>query len=426
MPVVPIRTALPAAAGALAAAVALAAAPPAPAAARSHTGTGCSTTPAGTTPRPWAQQRLQPERVWPLTRGDGILVAVVDSGVDVRNPHLRGQVEPGPDLLTPRRGTTRDCSGHGTLVAGLIVGRPLPGTPFAGVAPDARVLSIRQNERLGATVLGDAAGMARAIRAAVDAGADVINISATTPRPTEALADAVAYATTNDVVVVAAAGNDDPERTEPGAGAPSYYPAAFPDVLAVAGTDRQDRRTDTSHAGTYVDVAAPGADITSTGPNGPGRYAVVTGTSFAAPLVAGTAALVRAYRPDLTAEQVVARIVATADPPASRADAALVGAGVVNPYAAVTAVLPGEEVAARPQAITRASAGTPDLLPVVAAREPRPDERRATWTAGGALVAALLAIAVAAAVPPGRRRGWRPGRRGPVATAPPHDPLLDD
>jgi hypothetical protein len=203
----------------------------------------CNFTPDGRTDVPWAQQRLQPERAWPITRGEGVVVAVIDSGVDARNRHLRGRVFNGGDVLGPPGGpATRDCSGHGTLVAGVVVGQPTAGSPFAGVAPGALVLSVRQNEvRPGVGQRGDTNGLARAIKLAVDRRAKVINVSATSPVDTPALREAVRYATLRNVLIVAAAGNDDPQRGA-AASPPVFYPAAYPDVIAVAATDRDDLR----------------------------------------------------------------------------------------------------------------------------------------------------------------------------------------
>nr|WP_231126316.1 S8 family serine peptidase [Motilibacter aurantiacus] len=370
----------------------------------------CATTPDEETAEPWQLRRLQPGRAWHLSQGGGVTVGVVDSGVDASSAHLRGAVVRGPDLLgAPGGPSTQDCSGHGTQVASLIAGRVLPGTPFAGIAPAARVLSIRQTEDVDGRRRGDTAGLARAIRAAADAGARVVNVSATSDTGTPALRAAVRYATARDVLVVAAAGNDEPQarqRTDA-----TYYPAAYPEVLAVASTGPDDARADTSHAAGYVDIGAPGADVVTAGPNGPGRYAVATGTSFAAPLVAGAAALVRAYRPGLTAAQVKARIEATATPPALGARAGI-GAGVLDVYAAVAATLPGERAAAsREPAGARAPAvvAGPVLAPEPAPRA-RPGRAVAAALAAGGLAAALLALGLVAAARRGRARAWRPGR----------------
>jgi membrane-anchored mycosin MYCP len=325
----------------------------------------CVTTPDANATDLWALRRLQPERAWPLTTGAGVTVAVIDSGVDARVPALAGRVQQGPDILDGGAfPSTRDCS-------------------------DAR---------------GNPDGMATAIRYAVDQHVGVINISATTTADSAPLREAVAYALAANIVVVAAAGNDDLGLSQDQA-PKTYYPAAYPGVLAVAGTDEADQRTSTSHVADYVGIAAPGKDVVSTGPNGPGRYAVVTGTSFATPFVAGVAALVRAYHPRLTVKQVVARLEATADQPPSAG--AGTGAGVVDPYFAVTAVLPGESGVAP-------AAATPTRAGALPARAVAPAPVGASQAAIGALVGfgvVAAALGLLFCLPRGRARRWRPGRR---------------
>lgn len=362
---------------------------------------------------PWSLRRIQPERVWGLTTGKGVLVAVIDTGVDVRHPQLKGQVIGGPDVLgKPGGPSTADCSGHGTGVAGIIVARPLPGLLFHGVAPGARVYSIRQTDQPAfGPKRGTAAGMATAIRLAVRARAKVINISATTPVDVPVLRAAVAFAMAHDVVVVAAAGNDDPNNPTQDDPNAIYYPAAYPGVLAVASSDRDDKRADQSHAASYVKVAAPGKDVDTTGPNGgsKGLYVTQSGTSFAAPYVAGTVALVRAYYPHLSGAQVVARIMNTADVPPVGVGGAKLGAGIVNPYHAVTAVIPAEGAAA-----ARSPAPLQAAVPV---SRPALDHRvrdRALAAAAVAGVLALLIAVVAAVIPRGRAGRWRPGRAGGI------------
>ncbi|MGW6908657.1 type VII secretion-associated serine protease mycosin [Streptomyces sp. NPDC054940] len=286
---------------------------------------------------PWSQARLDAQRVWDLTQGAGQTVAVVDTGVDGSVPQLQGAVLRGSDVLGGTGRGDTDCVGHGTFVAGIIAARPAPGLKFTGLAPAAKILPIVQTSD-GRD--GTAAGMARAIRAAVDGGATVINVSANAPAPSDPLRSAVEYAAAKDVLIVASAGNADPGTPQqPGAGI--TYPAVYDEVLAVAATDREDQAATFSVAGDFVDLAAPGVDILSLGVKGPG-YRLDAGTSFAAPYVAATAALVRARHPELTAAQVKHRLEATADRPASRVPDPKVGWGVVNPFNAVTVVVPGE------------------------------------------------------------------------------------
>ncbi|GII60368.1 peptidase S8 [Sphaerisporangium krabiense] len=335
----------------------------------------------------WAQRRLAFTRVWQLTRGEGVTVAFVDSGADTRHPQVR--VARTVDLT----GTgPLDCVGHGTAVAGIIGGADMKDIPFAGVAPEARLVSIKQSNAEN----GDVALLAEGIRRAADLGAQVLNISIQTgDQPV--LKSAVEYALANDVVIVAAAGNI---RKEDGTPAPSY-PAAYEGVLAVGSAGPDGRRTDFSNAATPVSVLAPGAGITSTWPGGAYRQDL-DGTSYAAPYVAGVAALVRARHPELDNVRVRRRIELTAD----GASGAGTGAGMVNPLLAVSQILPSEVVALAP--------ARPAPLPSGVVARPVPPDTAAMTRAGGIALAALLAAglvtAVSVVIPLGRRRGWRPGR----------------
>jgi type VII secretion-associated serine protease mycosin len=342
---------------------------------------------------PWAQQRLGFDRAWPITRGGGVSVAVVDTGVDGRQPFLAGHVLPGADVINGGGAADTDCLGHGTFVAGLIVGQPRPGVGFSGVAPDAVIFPVRQTNT---GTDGTAQTLADGIRAAVDAGANVINVSITVGASSPALADAVQYALARNVVIVAAAGNDAQ------AGDPAQFPAAYPGVIAVGAVDSGGRRASFSETASDVSVVAPGVDLIGPGAGGDGMVAGQQGTSFAAPFVSGVAALVRAAHPELTAAQVKHRIEATADHPAAAVPDPQLGYGVVNPYNAVAEVLP-EELGATS---TRPS-GVRVALPT------HPPERgpgiAALAAAGGTLFAAAVILIAAPVIRAGRRRGWRPG-----------------
>ena len=335
---------------------------------------------------PWAQQALDMAGAWTVTRGQGVTVAVVDSGVDF-SPQLAGRVS-AIDLTGQG---PRDCVGHGTAVASLIAATDARarGIPFYGVAPAARILSVKVNT--GET--GVSQLLAQGIRDAAAAGAQVINVSVQTAASSPALRAAVAFALRSDAVVVAAAGNDNP-----GTGTGPYYPASYPGVLSVGAVDQSGALTAYTGKNTAVSVTAPGSSIASAWPGG--YNPASQGTSFAAAFVSGVAALVRAAYPRLTAAQVVHRIEATADGPAG----AHTGAGMVNPVQAVTAVLP--EPAASPAAAAR---------PVAIPGPARPDpvtRALALAITGGALAVALLVAAAAFVVPRGRRWRWRPARRG--------------
>ncbi|WP_420716813.1 type VII secretion-associated serine protease mycosin [Streptomyces sp. H27-H5] len=286
--------------------------------------------------RPWALQRVLLDSLWARTKGkakDGtsIRVAVIDTGVDRANPQLSGALDiaAGKDFVAPEGGDgTADTVGHGTKVAGLIAARPQEGTGFVGLAPEATVIPIRQNDGQGN---GNAATLAKAIDHALAKGAHVINISQDTDAQLSAdsdLAKAVRRAIDAKVVVIASAGNDGL-----GGRKRKTYPAAFPDVLAVGSSDRNNERASFSQPGDFVGVAAPGVDMVSTVP-GFGQC-IDNGTSFSAPYVAGLAALLRAEHMDWTPRQIVWQIQNTAERAVNGRDD-YVGWGVVDPVRAVT------------------------------------------------------------------------------------------
>ncbi|MFF3371499.1 type VII secretion-associated serine protease mycosin [Streptomyces sp. NPDC002680] len=342
---------------------------------------------------PWSQARLDPQRAWTLTQGEGVTVAIVDSGVDGSVPQLAGNVLRGSDVVGGSGRGDTDCVGHGTFVAGIVAARSTAGLRFAGVAPAATILPVRQTTD-GED--GTANGMADAIREAVDSGADVVNVSINSPVRSRGLDAAVKYAVDKDVLIVASAGNEE----QPGQRSSALsFPAAYPGVLAVAAVGRDDQPAAFSRSGEYVDIAAPGVDILSLGTGGPG-YRVDEGTSFAAPYVSGTAALVRARHPELTVQQVIHRLESTADHPAKTLPDPQVGWGIVNPFEAVTAVIP-EEAKGQEQPQGSAPSAVPsDNAPVAAVQDATPRgslfllfglAALAVLGAGGVLVARMAA-----------------------------------
>lgn len=341
--------------------------------------------------KPWPLERLQPERMWPLTRGEGITVAVIDSGVG-DHPALEGQIAGAYDLTEEEMGARCDMASHGTLVAGIIAGKDDGSSPFYGMAPGAKILSYRVIESIeGSTHRDSVIPVVNAINQAVDDGADVINLSLTAIHTT-ALENAVKRAYDEGVVVVAAAGNSGAEGNR-------EYPASYDDVIAVAGIGPDGSHVESSSIRDYVDVAAPGAEIDGPAPSG-GGYGRRDegGTSFAAPYVSATAALLKAYYPDATPEQIAYRITVTADHPPDGWNA-VVGHGELNPYRALTAVLTEVEE----QALAPAAA---PVLPDDPGREMR---ERAFVLTIGAVGLAVLFLCAKVIVPRGRMRGWRCG-----------------
>ena len=351
---------------------------------------------------PWAQQALGYSSAWRLTQGAGVTVAVVDSGVDA-NPQFGDRVTVGPDLAGATAGDVppgADCVGHGTSVASIIAAAPQASVTFAGVAPQASILSIKitNSDNFPGQVT------AQAIRDAVNLGANVINLSLATNVSTPALLAAVQFAQARNVVVVAAAGNDDPD----GVVGP-FYPAAYPGVLSVGAIGPDGSLASFSDTRTPVSVTAPGVDVTSAYPGtfpqayNPGD----NGTSFATAFVSGVAALVRAAYPGLGEAQVVTRITATADGPAGPGT----GHGMVNPVQAVTAVLPAAALATGTGALAAAAAAGPEgRVPITRASAPDQATRTvAVSVAAGAAGLAVLVVAAALVLPAGRRRHWRPG-----------------
>lgn len=300
-------------------------------------------------------------KAWEVSKGAGVKVAVIDSGVDAQHPDLKGAVTGGFDVSGAGSPNGQKSLGvkpeHGTLVATILAGRghqpasasPSPGPAatggpdgMIGVAPEAEVLSV-------STWLGSAnpAGKSdqdqipEAVRWAVDNGAKVINISlgSSTPQWPQSWDAAFLYAEQKDVVIVAAAGNRIGGNLQVGA------PATIPGVLTVAGLDRKGTASvDSSSQGISIGVAAPAENLLGGLPGG--GYAEWAGTSGATPIVAGVAALIRSKWPEMSAKQVINRIVSTAKDAGPGGKDPLYGFGVLNAEAALKDSVP--EAAANP------------------------------------------------------------------------------
>ena len=363
---------------------------------------------------------MQSELAWGVTRGAGVTVAVVDSGVDAANPHLRDAVVGGVNLVgdgTDASGFT-DTYGHGTAIAGQIAARLIDGSSVQGLAPEARILSVRvfagtEQQQIDAGYGPSSPRLADGIRWAADQGAQIINVSMSTTQDLAVLREAVAYAAERGSLVVGSSGNRDSTlAVEESDVDGERFPAGVPGALGVAAADLGGVVTDASIHGAHVAVSALGQSIVTTSfVGGDCTYAGdVPATSFAAAYVSAAAALVAAAHPDETPAQWAYRLEATAvraDPDA-RDDAA--GWGVVQPYEAI-ALIPGDGIRG-PESpfVEGSSAGAKPIAaePVRVVDEPAPDAEATVlaFTVGiGALI--LLAAAGAIGVFIARRRSER-------------------
>jgi membrane-anchored mycosin MYCP len=346
--------------------------------------------------------RLAAGRTWQLAVGEDVTVAVVDSGVEDANAHLRDVVLPGRSFVAGEPDAREDDWGHGTAVAGTIAAQFLDRSSVIGLAPGARILPVRVY-RAESTATStatpaerpDARRMAAGIRWAAQQGAvDVINVSMSTTNDHPELRAAVRLALRRDIVVVASAGN----RTFPTERDGPRYPAAYRGVVGVAATNTTDAVTDASIHGDHVDVAAPGQNVLSTY-FGNGDCLLGTDqpySSYATGYVSALAALLRDEFPGESAAMVGYRIMASADRPQRSSRDDVQGWGLIQPYEALTMTLdpdrpgpamPGAEEQQEPRQ-------RPVLAPMSAAPDPmEPAQQAALWWTlflGGAVVLAVV------------------------------------
>lgn len=293
---------------------------------------------------PPALSTLQSEAVWERATGDGIVVAVVDSGIDADNPHLDGVVIGGVDFVGDGEGDdgTVDIHGHGTAIAGLIASQPVDSSGVVGLAPDVQLLSVRVFRSTDDDTVEEGFGpnserMAKGIEWAADNGAHVINVSLSHNEDDSQVRTAVANAQAKGALVVASAGNRNTATvTDDGL----RYPAAYDGVIAVTAADATGIVTSDSIHGPHVDIAAPGQNIlTATTGGGDCMYAQQEpSSSYATGYVAAAAALVLQAHPEETLEQTHYRLIASA----ARGDADrrddVYGWGLLQPYDAITMV----------------------------------------------------------------------------------------
>jgi type VII secretion-associated serine protease mycosin len=278
------------------------------------------------------------QKAWKITKGAGVKVAIIDTGIDATHPDLQDAVALGLDVSSDEtyaeQNPIQDFGFHGTMVASLLAGRGHDkNSGVIGVAPEAEIISIAMRFDIENPSTDEQ--IAKGIRNAVGAGAKVINLSLTrNSRDWPALWDeAFQYAFDNDVVVVAAAGNRAGGTEQVGA------PATIPGVLVVAGVDKNAQASNqASTDGLTIGVSAPATDLVSAYPGA--DYKIWSGTSGAAPIVSGLVALVRAHYPELDANNVINRVIATATKMTEEPYSTEFGYGLIDPVKALTAELP--------------------------------------------------------------------------------------
>lgn len=301
----------------------------------------------------WGLRVIRATAAWDVSRGQDVVVAVIDSGVELTHPDLSANLWANPGEI-PANGIDddnngfiddvrgwnfaydnadpSDDNGHGTHVAGTVASTADNAEGGAGVAFDARLMAVKGLDSAGD---GTLAALANAVIYAVDNGADVINASWGGEGSDASLASAVAYAVAHGVVFVAAAGNGDffgnPQNVA------NFTPASLPGVIAVAATDEFDVRASFSNFGEKLAVAAPGVDVRSTYLGG--SYLEESGTSMASPHVAGLAALILSYWPTYTIGQVRTALTSTADDLGAAGFDVFYGHGRVNAEALAAAIV---------------------------------------------------------------------------------------
>ncbi|XVV12036.1 type VII secretion-associated serine protease mycosin [Actinoplanes sp. CA-131856] len=339
----------------------------------------------------WYLKSLNISKAHTISKGLGISVAVIDTGV---YPHadLRRNLKAGVNLASREGDGRTDQDGHGTGMAGIIAAHGRGDDGILGIAPSSKILPVKITNRGNSM---PAATMTKGVKWAMQNGAKVINVSAETG-PAFDLADAVSAALADDIVVVAGAGNKSKQAI-------MAYPAAIAGVLTVGAVDRNGKHAPFSITGPRVQICAPGDGITTTQTQG--KYVDTSGTSAATAVVSGATALVRAKFPQLSAEEVVHRITATADDIGAPGRDNECGFGRLNLVKALTADVPPLEGEASASPTTSAPAtvttGPGPATSAVEAAQPQADEAgsgsglvyggiAAVVALGGALLFVLL------------------------------------
>jgi len=276
----------------------------------------------------WGVSRIGADKIWDTATGIGVTVAVIDTGVEITHPDLHGKVVKGYDFVNDKD-SAEDDNGHGTHVAGIVTAtQNNAGT--VGVSHGTWVMPVKVLNSAGSGYISD---VAKGIYWATDNGAQVINLSLGTPVDTDVLSRAVNYASSKEVLMVAAAGNE--------YGAPCQFPAAYDNVICVVATDSSNRLASFSNTG--GELAAPGVSNYSTFLGGTYRY--LSGTSMAAPHVAGSLAVLRGICTDCTSSELIETLRDTAIDLGAEGTDMIFGYGLVDLRAAAEQYLniPEEE-----------------------------------------------------------------------------------
>ena len=226
----------------------------------------------------WGLKLLGVPPLWKETKGEGIKVGVLDTGIALEHPDLAPAIIEARDF-TRSPSAAYDAQGHGTHVSGIIAARR-NAHGIVGVAPEAKIITAKVLNDEGA---GTSQDIVAGICWAVEAGADILSMSLGSSEPDEEIHQALLLAIAKGIFVITAAGNEGPDLDTVG------YPAGFPEMVAVGSIDRRKHLSQFSSRGRQVDVVAPGDEITSCYP--PRGYAVLSGTSMATPFVSGVVAL---------------------------------------------------------------------------------------------------------------------------------------
>jgi len=315
----------------------------------------------------WYLEFLHMEQVHQLSRGAGVIVGLIDTGV-AAHPDLAGSVLPGTDFSPLKSDGRTDTFGHGTAMAGVIAGHGR----ILGIAPEAKILPVRP---VFTTDDGGVADSEEPVRWAVDHGATVISLSIGDDEPNPAWGRAIQYALSKDVVVVAAVNNK-------GQGTHPSGLAMVPGVVVVSGVGKTGKFDPISLVGDVVTVSAPSRDCWSTRIGG--QYSAGSGTSYATAITAGVVAVIRSRFPDLDGPGVVRRLTETAHDEGADGRDPLYGFGVIDPLRALTATLPSQ---------TPSPSEPSSASPSARAQASDPERARPLWmlfaVAGGVLAVAV-------------------------------------